>query len=202
MNNHQKLAESVVISKENHQLIHYDDSLQLIGIGRSAYVFRIAQTEKAIKIFFPEFVHLAQEECEIYHSLRHIPYFPAIYAEGENYFVMDYIEGKTLFECISSGIVVEPEHIRQIDEALELAAKQGLNPSDIHLRNILLTKEKEIKLIDVARFRQRKSCRQWKDLKRAYHLAYRKRFFPKKLPERLLNTVAAVYKKQLAVMKA
>ena len=38
-----------------------------------------------------------------------------------------------------------------------LARQRGLNPSDIHLRNIFLTDRGEIKVIDVARFGQKKS---------------------------------------------
>ncbi|MGN1402484.1 MAG: hypothetical protein ACI4XL_13400 [Bacillus sp. (in: firmicutes)] len=115
---------------------------------------------------------------------------------------MDYIEGITLFDCLSKGISIESQYIEEIDRVLSMAEHRGLNPSDIHLRNILLTKDKEIKLIDVARFRQRKSCRQWDDLKTAYFKAYRRRFFPKKLPVRLMNAIVAIYKKQMTILKS
>ena len=76
---------------------------------------------------------------------------------------MDYIEGLTLFECISNGKLITSAHIKEIDNALSLALAKGLNPSDIHLRNIFITSNGEIKIIDVARFRQRKNCMQWHD---------------------------------------
>ena len=173
----QALAKSVVINKKN-RLVRYDDSLKHIGTGRSAFVFRIKSSNKAIKIFFPEFTYIAEEEAEIYQVLQNISYYPSIYNAGSNYIVMDYIEGFTLFECVSQGKPITSAHIKEIDYALSLAKARGLNPSDIHLRNLFITKNGEIKIIDVARFRQKKKCRQWHDLKRAYYKLYRKRFFP------------------------
>jgi predicted Ser/Thr protein kinase len=197
LNTYQELAKTVIISTKKNRLIRFDDSLQLIGTGRSAFVFRIKFSSKAIKVFFPDFTSIAKEEAEIYKVLQDISYFPTIYETGENYIVMDYIEGRTLFECINHGIPITPAHLNEIDTALSLATNKGLNPSDIHLRNIFITPNDEIKLIDVARFRQTKDCTQWHDLKLAYHLLYIKRFFPKKIPAILLNIMAFLYKKQL-----
>jgi len=197
LNTYHELANTVVISTKKNRLLHYDDSLTLIGTGRSAFVFRIKSSNKVIKIFFPEFTYIAKEEAEIYRILQDISYFPTIYDSGTNYLVIDYIEGCTLFECINNGIPITAFHINEIDLALSLAANKGLNPSDIHLRNILITTKNEIKLIDVARFKQTKNCTQWHDLKLAYRYLYTMRLFPKKIPAILLNTVAYFYKKRL-----
>ena len=110
---------------------------------------------------------------------------------------MDYIEGHTLFECLSTGKIITPNHLKEIDYALSLASKQGLNPSDIHLRNIFITSTGEIKIIDVARFRQKKDCKQWANLKKAYYQLYQKPLFPKRIPAPLLNIIAFHYKKGL-----
>lgn len=197
MNTYQELANTVVISPKKNRLIHYDDSLKLIGTGRSAFVFRISNSSKAIKVFFPDFTYIAKEEAEIYKVLQEIPFFPTIFDSGLNYIVMDFIEGRTLFECVNQGIPITTDHIKEIDDALLLASSKGLNPSDIHLRNIFITSNNDIKLIDVARFRQTKNCTQWSDLKSAYLLYYKKRLFPKKIPATIMNTVAFIYKKQL-----
>lgn len=194
MNTYQTLANTAIINKRN-RLISYDDSLKLVGTGRSAFVFRIKSSNKAIKIFFPGLTYIAKEEAEIYKTLQNISYYPSIHDSGSNYIVMDYIEGLTLFECISHGKLITSAHIREIDYALLLASAQGLNPSDIHLRNIFITSSGEIKIIDVARFRQKKNCMQWNDLKKAYDKLYRKRFFPKKIAARYLNVIAFLYKK-------
>lgn len=197
MKTYQELANTVVISPKKNRLLHYDDALKLIGTGRSAFVFQINNSSKAIKVFFPNYTYIAKEEADIYIALHDISYFPTVYDSGLNYIVMDFIEGRTLFECVNQGIPITAEHIKEIDAALLLASNRGLNPSDIHLRNIFITSSNDIKLIDVARFRQTKDCTQWSDLKSAYVLYYKKRYFPKKIPAPVMNTVAFFYKKQL-----
>jgi predicted Ser/Thr protein kinase len=193
----QELAASVkIISTKNKSiLVEHDPALTLIGKGRSAYVFRISQTNKAMKVFFPKYAHLAKEESDIYKRLQHISYYPSLYETGPGYLVIDYIEGATLFECITKGIFISNEVIKEVDAALQLARQEGLNPSDIHLRNIFLTLDKKVRIIDVARFRQEKDCVRWRDLKYAFYHYYKKRFFPKKLPAVILNIIAVLYKR-------
>lgn len=191
-----ELAKSVIINKKN-RLIHFDKTLKLIGTGRSAFVFKINSSTKAIKVFFPNFTYNTKEEAEIYKKLQGIDYFPTIYESGLNYIVMDYIEGFTLFECLTKGRIITTDHLKEIDNALSLASGVGLNPSDIHLRNIIITSTDEIKLIDVARYRQTKHCKQWRNLKKAYRQFYRNHFFSKKVPPIFLNSIAFLYKKRL-----
>ncbi|MCK1994778.1 protein kinase family protein [Peribacillus muralis] len=197
MQNYNELAASVKISDDKKSvLLDADPSLTLIGKGRSAYVFRIHSTNKALKVFFPDQIQTAKVEADIYKTVQAIDYYPTLYAAGMNYLVIDHIEGNTLFECLTLGIPITEENIEEIDLALQLARKEGLNPSDIHLRNIFITSEKKVKIIDVARFKQVKSCKQWHDLKSAFHHFYSKSFFPKKIPGFILNTIAAIYKKR------
>ena len=197
MQNYNDLAASVKISDDKkYSLLDADPSLTLIGKGRSAYVFRIHSTNKALKVFFPDQIQTARVEAEIYRTVQSIDYYPTLYAAGLNYLVIDHIEGNTLFECLTLGIPITEENIEEIDHALQLARKEGLNPSDIHLRNIFITSEKKVKIIDVARFKQVKSCNQWHDLKSAFHLFYSKSFFPKRIPGFILNSIAAIYKKR------
>ncbi|WP_409304379.1 protein kinase family protein [Peribacillus sp. SCS-155] len=199
MQNYKHLADSVKISSDtgNTALLGFSKQLTLIGQGRSAYVFKIQGSNKVLKVFFPELSYIAHEEAEIYKQLKHLTYFPKFYAEGPNYLVIDFIKGKTLFECLSEGILITDQHIKEIDMALRLAKLEGLNPSDIHLKNIFLTDEGEIKIIDVARFRQTKECYQWNDIKWAFYRWYMRRFFPKKIPVPVLNAISAIYKKKL-----
>lgn len=193
-----ELASSVKITtkKNKPKLLGYDTSLTLIGTGRSAYAFKIAQTNKVLKVFFPKFTHLAKEEAEVYKRLHYIEYYPALYEAGSNYLVIDYIEGATLFECLTNGIVITDDIVLEIDWAIQLARQEGLNPSDIHLRNLFLTLDHTVKIIDVARYRQTQDCVRWRDLKYAFFHYYKKRYFPKKIPAFMLNIIAVLYKKE------
>lgn len=194
-----ELADSVKFSVKGSRVLlnDKDPNLELIGVGRSAFAFKIKSTEKVIKVFFPQYVNIAIEEAEIYKILQGVPYYPALYESGKNYLVIDYIDGHTLFSCLEKGLPITNEHINEVDQALKLARKKGLNPSDVHLRNIFITTEGSIKMIDVARFRQTKKCGQWNDLKAAFYKIYDRHFFPKKIPTLLLNLIALLYKKKL-----
>ncbi|CAG9609974.1 protein kinase family protein [Pseudoneobacillus rhizosphaerae] len=199
MKSFSELAQSVKFSNNGFRVIlnDKDPSLEFIGAGRSAFVFKIKHTDKVIKVFFPSFTKLAKEEAEIYNILEGIPFYPKLYDSGGNYLVIDYIEGHTLFNCLEKGYPITNKNVSEIDEALNLAVSKGLNPSDVHLRNIILTPEGSIRMIDVARFRQTKTCTQWNELKTAFFKLYKRRIFPKKIPALLLNFIALLYKRKL-----
>ncbi|MDZ5472813.1 protein kinase family protein [Bacillus sp. 31A1R] len=193
-----ELAQSVSYAEKGTQILlnKKDPELSLMGKGRSAFAFRIGATNKVLKVFFPAFTHLAEKEASIYQQLIGIPYFPILYEWGANYIVIDYIEGNTLFQCLQKGIPISSDHIKEIDQALAFAREVGLNPSDIHLRNIFITRVGTVKIIDVVRYRQNKWCSQWDDLKTGYNKYYVQRWFPKKIPEFILNLVASLYKSE------
>ncbi|MCP3741669.1 protein kinase family protein [Rossellomorea sp. BNER] len=198
MKSYKELANSVqfIVKKNGVILEDKDETLETVGWGRSAYVFKIGSTNKVLKVFFPQFIETAKEEAQIYEQLQGNKYFPTLFEAGEGYLVIEFVEGTTLFDCLRKGIYISEDMIIEIDDALDTARLKGLNPSDIHLRNILLTKEGTIKIIDVARYRQNKDCTQWDDLKRVYRDYYLKSFFPKKIPAFIMNTIAFFYKKK------
>jgi tRNA A-37 threonylcarbamoyl transferase component Bud32 len=154
---------------------------------------------KVLKVFHSQFSDMAQNEITAYLKLGQAPHYAKLYAYGPLYLVIDYIEGITLFKCLTDGIPIPESVIHEVDAAITFARQKGLNPSDIHLRNILLTKE-GAKLIDLGRFLQTKACHQWDDLKKAYYKYYLHPSFPKKIPERILNYIASKYhKKQIRI---
>lgn len=191
------LAKSVIFSDENKKtdVISYDSSLEIIGRGRSAFVFKLPHANKVIKVFYPSFEHLAVQEAQIYEVLQGKAHFPVLYEKGPNYIVIDYLEGFTFFQCLMMGKTITADHVKEVDKAILEARDVGLNPSDIHLHNLMITSDHSVKLVDVARFKQDKQCRQWTDLKYAFTHYYSKRFFPKRFPAFLLYFVAACYKK-------
>lgn len=199
LSNYYQLAKSVVYKQKRGrtEVVRKDPRLTVVGSGRSAYVFRLPSTNLAMKVFYPQFQHLARKEAEVYLKLKGLPNYPKLYDSGENFIIIDYIEGSTLFECLVKGIKLTHEHIFQIERAIMLARKRGLNPSDIHLHNILLLNNNEVKIIDVARFEQVKHCQQWDDMKRVFSRYYIHGFIPKRLPRVLLNLIAYLYKRNL-----
>lgn len=194
-----RLAEQVTIQTD--QLLKKPHQLKVVGKGRSAFVFKIESEDKVIKVFFPEFIHLAVQEAEIYRRLGNSPYFPTIFETGQNFIVMEYIEGYTFYDCLTKGIAITNEMIQKVDDALDHARSKGLNPSDIHLRNLILTVSGDVKVIDVVRFTQRKKCYQWDDLKEAHNRFYKNGLAKRKIPKYIIELVALFYKKVYAPIR-
>lgn len=189
-------VSTVLFGKRNRSikvLKHHSD-LKLHGMGRSAAVFKVKNENRVIKIFYPSFEKTAIQERQNYEKLNGNHYYPAVYEAGTNYIVMDFIEGKTFFECLAEGIPIKPHYIDHVDNGLQYAREAGLNPSDIHLHNLIVTKDGSVCIIDVARFSQKKKCSQWNDLKRGYTRYYQRAFFPKKIPKWIMYTVAKMYR--------
>lgn len=115
------------------------DQLKLIGVGRSAAAFKIRNEDKVIKVFFPNHHDKAHVEALAYEKVKGLEHFPRLYEKGRNYIVIDYIEGMTLFDHLVTGTYVKEAYIREVDAALESAKQRGLNPVDIHLRNIIVS---------------------------------------------------------------
>ncbi len=175
--------------------ISIPDGLRLMGSGRSAAVFHSdSAPDRVLKLFHPAFLKMASQEIEVYRILGKTNYYPQMYAHGDNYLVIDYIDGRTFYQCLVEGVLIPEEAIVQVDEAVELARQKGLNPSDLHLKNMMLTSD-GVKLIDVARFMQQKTCGQWADLRKAYYTKYRRPMFPKKLPEKVLDWIVIKYRR-------
>lgn len=198
MVNYSTLSKSIEMTYQEgrFEVVSHARELQLIGTGRSAFVFRIIGTDKVLKRFFPTH-NLASEEGGIYEQLSGIPVYARHFHTGSDFIVIEYIEGTTLFDCLVTGTLIPSRAIESVDQALDEARDRGLNPSDIHLRNIILTPDQKTRIIDVARFRQVDPCTQWDDLKQAYRLLYSKAFFPKRLSEPFLNWIADLYKGRL-----
>ena len=186
----------IALSGPKPKLVHYSHDLILIGTGRSAYVFKIKGENLALKVYFPHKKRIAFEEATIYRKLQHIDYYPNLYEGGDNYILIDYIEGYTLFQCLQRGIFVPEKKFQEISKALLMAEEVGLNPADIHLKNIIITSNGNVKVIDVARFRQQEKDQQWKDIEQAYYKVYSKYYFPKKIPTIVLNLISFIYKKR------
>ena len=114
--------------KKFNKLIQKPDDLELIGKGRSAYVFKLTEEggrEMALKVFFPEFKNIAAREAEIYKKLSDSNYYPDIYETGPSYILMEYIKGYTFYECLNKGIRIDDDMICEVDRALNDARRKG-----------------------------------------------------------------------------
>jgi eukaryotic-like serine/threonine-protein kinase len=130
-----------------------------LGGGGMGEVYRARDTRLernvAIKILPAELASSAQfklrfeREAKTISQLNH-PHICTLYDVGENYLVMELLEGETLADRLSAGAMSTDEVLRygiEIAEALDKAHRQGIVHRDLKPSNVMLTKS-GAKLLD------------------------------------------------------
>lgn len=171
-----------------------ESDLEYIGRGKSAYVYRWKGTEKIIKIFLEESRGEFICERKVYETLGDEEGFLKMYVYGENYLVLDYIQGKTLYKLLREGVFIKAEYIEKVAEYVENIKRKGLHPNDLHLKNILIDGEERVWIVDLARFLDKKRDKRWDHLYWVYWHLYRKRWFPKRWKSRYMDYIVKGYK--------
>ncbi len=137
-----------------------------LGAGAMATVYKARQLSLdrivAIKILNRklsenrEYVERFQKEGRAAAKLNHANIVQAIdvgEANGYHYFVMEYVEGRTLYDDIAAGAVYTEgkalDVIIQIARALEHAHAQGFIHRDVKPKNIMITADGTAKLADM-----------------------------------------------------
>ncbi|WP_100331663.1 serine/threonine protein kinase [Bacillus xiapuensis] len=166
--------------------------LRCIGRGTDAAVFIHEQHPGFVfKVYADGKEQTQKNEEEAYRKLNNHPYFSAFYGSGDGCIVISYEPGPNLYECLTSGVFIPPRVIEQVDEAIAYAKEQGLNPRDIHLKNIIMQPH-SIKLIDLSEYVLPGNDKRWEHLKEAYQ-----KYYPflksRKIPEEILDYIKAYY---------
>ncbi len=140
--------------------------LERLGKGSMGMVYKARQTSVdrivAVKVLLDalaqnkEFIKRFEREAKIAAKLSHNNIVNAIDAgdvDGHHYFVMEYVEGKTIKDELDAGKTYEePEALRivlMIAEALHHAHQRGLIHRDIKPENIIVTPDGGVKLADL-----------------------------------------------------
>lgn len=153
-----------------HQIPGYK-ILGKLGSGAMAIVYKARQLSLnrtvAIKILpkrfseNPQYVDRFYKEGRAAAKLNHNSIVQAIdvgEAGGYHYFVMEYVEGKTLYDDLSVGKVFsEPEALDiviQVAKALKHAHDRGLIHRDIKPKNIMINTAGDVKVADMGLARE------------------------------------------------
>lgn len=175
-----KLAEKAlqniqVIGNDNNEPVIIEgcfEGLHCIGIGTDAAVFYFEETpDYAFKVYSQLAADKKRVEREVYERLQGSPYFPRCYGSGSHYLVLSIEEGPTLYDCLLQGIYIPEQVIIDVEEAREFVRSQGLNPRDIHLKNVLM-QEGRAKVIDVSEYVKEGNDNRWEHLAWAYRHIY------------------------------
>ncbi|KGK88167.1 serine/threonine protein kinase [Desulfosporosinus sp. HMP52] len=168
------------------------NTLKCIGRGTDAAVFRfISAPQYAYKVFSNDKLEKLEQESKVYLKLGCSKYFPVYYGKGLNYLVISYEAGMTLYDCLLQGIHIPKQVIVEVDNAIDYVLSRGLNPRDIHLKNILFH-EGQVKLVDVSEYMTPGNDKRWEYLKEGYKEHYHL-FDGKALPFWLIENVRKWY---------
>ncbi|MCL6570336.1 MAG: serine/threonine protein kinase [Bacillus sp. (in: Bacteria)] len=146
-------------------------SWKTIGSGNYAGVFSHASNpEKVVKVYGRNPEEL-KKEIEVYKKLGNHETYSTLYDYGENYLILKRLEGITLFDAVVKGIPIPEAVIKDIDAGLEYARSVGLNPFDVHGKNVVMYEERGY-IVDVSDFYKQGYCHKWSDLKKGYYKIY------------------------------
>jgi predicted Ser/Thr protein kinase len=141
-------------------------NLEKLGRGSMGVVYRARQTSVdrtvAIKLLLStlaqnrEFIKRFEREAKIAAKLSHnniVGVIDAGEVDGTHYFVMEYVEGKTIKDGLDAGKVYDEKEalgiILAVAGALKHAHQRGLIHRDIKPENIILTNDGVVKLADL-----------------------------------------------------
>jgi len=167
----ERLKTSIKLSKvAAHQIPGYKIQGKL-GAGAMAVVYKAKQLSLnrtvAIKVLpkrfseNPEYVERFYKEGQAAGKLNHnniVQAFDVGEAGGYHYFVMEYVEGKTIYEDLATGKVFDEDEaldiIIQVAHALNHAHSCGLIHRDVKPKNIMINTDGVVKLADMGLARE------------------------------------------------
>ncbi len=117
--------------------------IEPIGQGGMGAVYRARDTrlgrDVAVKVSDQKFGERFEREARVISSLNH-PNICTLHDVGENYLVMELVEGETLSDRIKQGAIPLDESLsiaRQIADALEAAHEKGIVHRDLKPGNVI-----------------------------------------------------------------
>ncbi len=168
---------------------------QVLGTGNYAAVFAHPDyPQQVVKVYAPGLAGF-EEEIEVYRRLGTHPAYSKCRYAGANFLILKRLYGTNLYDCVQQGLSIPKQVIEDIDRALHYARTQGLNPYDVHGRNVMMHEGRGA-VVDVSDFLHLGACLKWQHLKTAYYGLYCPIIRPLKLriPYPLLNIVRQSYR--------
>lgn len=174
----------------------------LLGTGNYAAVFAHPNyPEQAIKIYAPTRPGF-EDEVEVYRRIGTHPAFSQCFYAQDNILILKRIRGVTLYNCLHQGLHIPRQVILDIDQALDYARDQGLNPRDVHGKNVMMHKGRGL-VVDISDFLEKGSGSAWNDFKTFYFWIYRPLLSPAKIriPLRFLDLSRFIYRRLRSLLK-
>ena len=128
---------------------HMPSKMEYLSSGINGDVF--AYEGVAVK----KFVDGAREDGDavILNDLNKSVFYPKVFGfEEGKYMVTELIDGATIYSIDGKNNELIREYKKEIEQAKKDALFAGYYTDDVHLNNMMLTKNGEFKIIDVGRF--------------------------------------------------
>lgn len=120
----------------------------LLGEGLSGQVFSFE--DYAVKVYKEDFSE--NDDHKMLTNLNAHPLFPNLHFQNDKFMVVDQVKGYTLAQLRDAGYKLKDAQFRQLEQTIEECYASGIIPHDIHLNNIMLDENGNVKIIDVGRF--------------------------------------------------
>ncbi|WP_018664649.1 hypothetical protein [Heyndrickxia acidiproducens] len=193
------LVEKILLESKNpHDPVivkNIPDGWKCIETGNYAAVFSHATCPGLAVKVIRENTEALKKEAKVYKQLGDHPAYSKCFYHGPNYLVLKKLKGITLYDAIAKGIRIPASVIGDINEALLFARKSGLNPYDVHAKNVMM-KDGRGYVVDVSDFYKEGKDEKWDDFVKAYQKIYLKTLYkhPVKIPYKVLNFIRHAYR--------
>ncbi|MDZ3952437.1 AarF/UbiB family protein [Bacillus thuringiensis] len=118
---------------------------KLIGDGKDGEVYQLS-CDKCVKIFFQE--ETQKKELRALVIGQSSPVIPRLYGYGENYIIMEYIQGISLACHLKKEKEITEELAERLLIMLDELKKIGFTRWDTEIRHVLINEEGQLKVID------------------------------------------------------
>jgi hypothetical protein len=146
--NHFQLDTDVLRNIQGFILGESNEKFDYLNSGKNADVFKYEGF--AVKRFYGHAKE--QNDAQILEELQHSIYYPKLLANGDGFMVTELIDGQTIYQIDGKNGDLIREYEKELKQAKIDAAKVGLYSDDVHLNNMMLTKDGSLKIVDVGRF--------------------------------------------------
>lgn len=141
--------KSIIVTNkkgEKVSIVHNPTSYPLIGKGKQGAVFKISP-DKCVKIYAKK--GNASKEGKVLKASQESPIVPRLYEVGENYIILEYIEGPSLFQYLKENRNLTDKITNQILFILNEMKRLKFTRLDSRLNHIIVTKQGDLKVIDL-----------------------------------------------------
>lgn len=127
-------------------IVENPTNLEFVAKGAHGAVFKLSK-DRCVKIYAEE--RNAEYEAKTYSMSQGSEFIPRLYEVGKNYIVIEYIEGISLWKYIVEKKDIPFDISKKIVLLLKEMKGLGFSRIDSSLRHIIITKDGNLKAIDL-----------------------------------------------------